>query len=68
METNFEAKGLRVNMRKIKSKVSRVDFQTLKDIRKYPSSVCRKGVGSTPSTVLDACIGFTRNVVALLAG
>ena len=59
-KTNLKARGLRVNMTKTKIMVSRVDLQTLKD------SVCRNGVGSN-SIHCTGCIGFTRNVVALLA-
>ena len=68
-KTNLEAKGLGVNMRKTKIMVSRVNLQTLKDSGKYPCSVCRKDVGSN-SIYCTGClhIGFTRNVVALLAG
>ena len=59
-KTEMEAKGLRVNMGKTKIMVSGVNLQTLKDSAEYPCSVCRK---VTPSTVLDAHIGYTRNVV-----
>ena len=45
-KTNLEAKYLRVNMRKTKMMISRVDFQTLKDPGKHPCSVCRKGIDS----------------------
>ena len=45
-KTEMEAKGLRVNMGKIKIMVSGVNLQTLKDSGKYSCSVCRKGVGS----------------------
>ena len=40
-ETNLEAKGLRLNMRKTKIMVSIVDLQMLKDYGKYPyMSMC----------------------------
>ena len=61
-KTEMEAKGLRVKLGKTKIVVSGDNLQTLKDSGKYPCSVCRKGVGSK-STVLDAHIGYTRNVV-----
>ena len=65
----MEAKGLTVNMRKANTMVSGVDLQTLKDSGKYPCVVfVEKVLTVTPSIVLDVCIGFTRNVVALLVG
>ena len=67
-KTILEVKGLRVNMRKTKIMVSRVNLKMLKDSGKYRCSDCRKVLAVTPSTVLDACIGFTRNAVVLLAG
>ena len=45
-KTKLEGKDLRVNMRKTKIMVSRIDLQTLKDSGKYPCSVCKKSVGS----------------------
>ena len=51
----MEAKGLRVNMAKTKIMVSGVNLQTLK--------FAEKVLAVTPSTVLDAHIGYTRNVV-----
>ena len=67
-KTNLEAKSLKVNMRETKIMVSAVNLRTLKDSGKYPCSVCRKGVGSNTTCCTGPCIGFTRNVVALLAG
>ena len=43
-KTNLEAKGLRVNIRKIKIMVSSVDLQILEKSGKYPCSFCLKGV------------------------
>ena len=61
-KTEMEAKGLKVNMGKIKIMVSGVNLQTLKDSGKYPV-FAEKVLAVTPSTVLDAHIGYTRNVV-----
>ena len=60
-ETNLKAKGLRVNMRKTKIMVNRVDLQTLKNSGKYPYSVCGKGVGSNGCLywVHKTCSGIT---------
>ena len=66
-KTNLEAKGLRVNMRKTKIMVSKVGLQTLKDSDTHAVFV-EKVLAVTPSTALDACIGFIRDAVALLAG
>ena len=46
-KTNLEAKGLRVNIRKIKIMASSVDLQILEKSGKYPCSFCLKGVCST---------------------
>ena len=63
-KTEMVAKGLRVNMGKIKIMVSGVNLQTLKDSGKIPMHVfAEKVLAVTPSTVLDAHIGYTRNVV-----
>ena len=63
-KTEMEAKGLRVNMGKTKIMVSGVNLQTLKDSGKIPMQCLQKKVlAVTPSTVLDAHIGYTRNVV-----
>ena len=61
-KTEMEAKGLRVNMGKTKIMVSGVNLQTLKDSGEYPCNA-EKVLAITPSTVLDAHIGYTRNVV-----
>ena len=54
-KTNSEAKDLRVNMRKTKMMISRVDFQTLKNSGKYPCNVCRKGIDSN-SVYCTGCL------------
>ena len=59
----MEAKGLRVNMGKTKIMVSRVNLQTLKDLVNTDAVFAQKVSAVTPSTVLDAHIGYTRNVV-----
>ena len=45
-KTNLEAQGLRVNMRRTKTTVSKIEVQILKDSGKYPFSVYRKVAGS----------------------
>ena len=59
-KTEMEAKGLRVDMGQTKIMVSRVNLQTLKDTH---AVFAEKVLAVTPSTVLDAHIGYTRNVV-----
>ena len=54
-KTEIEAKGLRVNMGKTKIMVSGVNLQNVEVI-------AEKVLAVTPS-VLDAHIGYTRNVV-----
>ena len=61
-KTNLEFKGLKVNIRKTKIMVS---IMTLGNTHVV---FVEKVLAVIPSTVLDPCIGFTRNVVALLAG
>ena len=61
-KTNLESKGLQVNIRKTKIMVS---IMTLVNTHVV---FVEKVLAVIPSTVLDSCIGFTRNVVALLAG
>ena len=58
-KTEMEAKGLRVNMGKTKIMVSGVNLQTVNTHAVFAEKV----LAVTPSTVLDAHIGYTRNVV-----
>ena len=46
---HLEAKGLRVNMGKTKIMICGKNLHSLKDSRKRPCGVCRKGIGSTRS-------------------
>ena len=66
-KTNLEAKVLRVNIRKTKIMISRVDLQTLKDSGKYPCSVCRKGVGST-SIYCTGCLNWVHKICSGVIG
>ena len=62
-KTEMEAKGLRVNIGKTKIMVSGVNLQTLKDRVNTHAVSAEKVLAVTPSTMLDAHIGYTRNVV-----
>ena len=44
-KSNFEQKGLRVNMGKTKVMISGNGLETLKDTGRFPCGVCRQGVG-----------------------
>ena len=54
-KTNLEAKGLRVNMRKTKIMISRVNLKMLKDFGNYPCNVWRK-VGGSNSIYCTGCL------------
>ena len=67
MENKFGSQRPKSQHEKNQDHGSKVGLQTLNDSDTHAVFV-EKVLAVTPSTALDACIGFIRDAVALLAG